>query len=229
MRAIAAAYGANGDRIDDIVALRKARQERAASRRVEQIYILDEAALRRKVGDTMPDQLRHLIALAEKPHITIRVITFDAGPYFGMRGPFVILCFNFGLDDVLYLESARRGDLIIGPGGHEVQGDPEDFAAAQVDDVAVYHAGFDSMMDIALDRADSIKFIERVLGEMLARSSRLRSRVNSEPGYRQSGSLVLDLGRKDPASRLGRCPGRRRPGTSLMGRLRLGRHVRRDQ
>jgi hypothetical protein len=173
MKAVAAAYGAEDDRIEDIVALRKARQERAASRGVEQIYILDEAALRRKVGKTMPEQLRHLIRLAERPHIAIHVITFDVGLHFGMRGPFSILGFDFGLDDVLYLESARRGDLIIGPAGHEVQGDPDDVAAARVDDVTTYHAGFDSMMNIALDRADSLKFMEGVLQEMLARPSSL--------------------------------------------------------
>ena len=108
MRALVAAYGGRGERIENIVALRKARQDRVASREVEQIYILDEAALRRKVGDTMPDQLHHLVALTDKPNITILVIKFEAGPHFGMRGPFVILKFDFDLDDVLYLESARR-------------------------------------------------------------------------------------------------------------------------
>jgi hypothetical protein len=166
MRAIAAAYGAEDEEIENIAALRKARQERVASRRVQQIYILDEAALRRKVGDTMPDQLHHLIALTEKPNITILVIPFDAGPHFGMRGPFAILSFDLDLDDVLYLESARRGDLIIGPDGETEQGDPEDVAAARIDDMADYRAGFQSMINTALDPADSVKFIGRVIREM---------------------------------------------------------------
>ena len=115
-------FGARGERIENIVALRKARQDKVASREVEQIYILDEAALRRKVGDTMPDQLRHLVALTDKPNITILVIKFEAGPHFGMRGPFVILKFDLDIDDVLYLESARRGDLIIAPGWRDTTG-----------------------------------------------------------------------------------------------------------
>jgi hypothetical protein len=165
--AIAAAYGARGEGIEKIAALRKARQERIASRKVKQIYILDEAALRRKVGDTMPGQLSHLVQLAQKPNVTILAIPFDAGPHFGMKGPFSILSFDFGLEDVLYLESARRGDLIIGPGGrHALQGDPEDVAAARVDDVADYRAGFQSMVDTALGPADSIEFIERIIREM---------------------------------------------------------------
>ena len=72
MRANSAAYGARGDQIEGIV-LRcgKLAKNSVSSRKAEQIYILDEAALRRRVGDTMPDQLRHLIALADKPNITI--------------------------------------------------------------------------------------------------------------------------------------------------------------
>lgn len=163
---LAAEFGAKGEGIENIIALRKARQDKMASRKAEQIYILDEAALRRKVGDNMPEQLRHLVALTDKPNITIHVIKFDAGPHFGMRGPFVILKFDFGLDDVLYLESARRGDLIIGPGGETQQGDPEDVAAARVDDVKDYERGFQSMINIALDPADSVKFIQRVISEI---------------------------------------------------------------
>jgi hypothetical protein len=163
---LVAEFGASGERIENIVALRKARQEIMASRKTEQVYILDEAALRRRVGDSMPDQLRHLVALTDKPNITILIIKFDAGPHFGMRGPFVILKFDFGLDNVLYLESARRGDLIIGPGGERQQGDPGDIAAARVDDVKDYAAGFRSMINIALDRTDSVKFIQRVIREM---------------------------------------------------------------
>jgi Domain of unknown function (DUF5753) len=146
--------------------LRKARQDRAASRTVEQVYILDEAAVRRKVGNAMPDQLRHLIRLTEKPNITILVIRFEAGPHFGMKGPFAILSFDVGIGDVLYLESARRGDLIIGPGDHALQGNPEDVAAARVDDVADYREGFQRMTDIALDPAESVEFIRRLIREM---------------------------------------------------------------
>ena len=114
----------------------------------------------------MPDQLRHLIALADKPNITILAIPFDAGPHFGTRGPFVILSFEFGLDDVLYLESVRRGDLIIDPGGQTLQGDSEDVAAAWVVHVANYQAGFQSMINTALDPAGSVKFFENVIREM---------------------------------------------------------------
>ncbi len=166
MRAISVAYGARDEQIEDIIALRKARQEHVGSRKAEQINILDEAALRHKVGDTMPGQLRHLIALADKPYITILIIPFDAGAHFGMRGPFTILSFDFGLEDALYLESVRQGDLIIGPGSQTLPEDLKDAAPAWVDEVANYQAEFQSMINIALDPADSVKFFERVLREM---------------------------------------------------------------
>jgi hypothetical protein len=167
MRALLPVFAEDEEEIENIVELRKARQDRMGSRKVEQIYIFEEAALKRKVGDAMPDQLRHLIALAEKPHITILIIPLYAGPHFGMKGPFVILNFDLDLDldPVLYLESARRSDLIIGPGGEPQQGNSEDVAAARVDNMAKYQTGFKSMINTALDPADSVKFIERVLSE----------------------------------------------------------------
>ena len=166
VRAIAAAYGANERRVEDIVALRRARQDRVAEHGTKQIYILDEAALRRKVSNVMPEQLRHLIRLAEKPNITILMIPFTAGPHYGMKGPFVILTFDSGLDDVLYLESARRGDLIIDPGGQSLQGHSEDVAAGQVQSVTRYREGFQSMIEVAKDPADSVEFFQSLIGEM---------------------------------------------------------------
>ena len=166
MRALVAAYGLRDEIIENTVALRKARQDVVASRKSEQVYILDEAALRRRVGDSMPDQLRHLVALADKPDIEIHVIKFETGPHFGLKGPFIILSFDFDLEPVLYLESARRGDLIIGPGGETQQGDPEDVAAARVDNVKSYEEGFQSMINIALDPGDSVQFIKRVIHEI---------------------------------------------------------------
>ena len=148
MRIIATAYGANSEEAEDIVALRKARQDRMASRSPQQIYILDEAALRRRVGEVC-QQLRHLIALADKPTITILVILSPLVLITDWKEPVAILGFDFGLDDVLYLESARRGDLIIEPGGQTLQGHTEDVAAAEVEDVREYQSGFRSMINSA--------------------------------------------------------------------------------
>ena len=107
------AWGISPEAIAKGVKLREERQRKIAARSPEQYYVLDEAVIRRPVGSAMPEQLRHLIRIAQKPNVTIRIIPFSRGPHFGLRGPFVLLSFEGPLDSVLYLESARRGDLLI--------------------------------------------------------------------------------------------------------------------
>ena len=125
---------------------------------------MDEAVLRRQVGDVMPGQLRHLIELAERPGTTIRVIPFQAGPHFGMRGPFVLLGFDVPLDQVLFLESARRGDLIACEEGivADTGALGADHAAAVI---AGYEDGFATLENMALDPAESVSLIERIARE----------------------------------------------------------------
>lgn len=149
---------------DSIVRLRLERQDDVIARAPEQHYILDEAVLRRQVGDVMPRQLRHLIELAGRPGTTIRVIPFSAGPHFGMRGPFVLLGFDVPLDQVLFLESARRGDLIASEEGIVADGSAlgADHAAATI---AAYEDGFATLQNIALDPAESASLIERIAHE----------------------------------------------------------------
>jgi hypothetical protein len=76
-------------------------------------FMLDEAVVRRLVGgkSIMRRQLRRLIALAERPHITVEVVPFSAGLHPGMKGPFEIIEFSDQSEsDIVYLESPR-GDL----------------------------------------------------------------------------------------------------------------------
>lgn len=151
--------------LNTMVGLRKARQKELQARRPEQIYVLDEAVLRRRVGDddTMPAQLRHLVVLSTRPEITILVVPFEAGPHYGMKGPFALLSFDpaTGLDDILYLESARRGDLVETEGQNRL-GQDEDGEPTEADDVAEARDGFDNMVAAALDRDASREFIDRV-------------------------------------------------------------------
>jgi hypothetical protein len=169
MRALANTYAPAGG-LETMVALRKDRQKEMQARRPEQIYVLDEAVLRRRrVGDpdTMPAQLRHLFELSSRPEITILVIPFDAGPHYGMKGPFALLSFEpaTGLDDILYLESVRRGDLVETVGQNRLsQG--EDDEPTESDDVATAREGFDSMVKVALDRDASREFIDRLAREL---------------------------------------------------------------
>lgn len=123
----------------------------------KRIYVLDEAVIRRHVGvrqdpNIMSAQLRHLADLAEqKDLITIRIVPFSAGAYAGMEGPFVLLEFDGGAPDLLYLEasSARKGQSTI-----------------TTDDTAVsdYRAAFESILDEAMPSAESIALLREVAG-----------------------------------------------------------------
>ncbi|MGW3644949.1 helix-turn-helix domain-containing protein [Streptomyces sp. NPDC000878] len=78
--------------------------------------ILDEAVLRRTVGDSkvMAQQLEHLQEEAKSPNIEVQILPFSAGAHAAGAGHFVIL----GRDDerqplnsmaVVYIEMRRRG------------------------------------------------------------------------------------------------------------------------
>ena len=69
--------------------------------------MLDEAVLRRPVGrpDVMRGQLRHLLACAQRPGITLQVLPFRVGGHAAAGGPFSILRFaEPDLPDIVYLE-----------------------------------------------------------------------------------------------------------------------------
>ena len=140
------------EKVQAVVDLRLDRQENIFDRAPQQRHVLDEAVIRRRIGNAMPGQLRHLIELANRPEVDIRVIPFGAGPHFGMRGPFALLGFDVELDDVLFLESARRGDLLIPPVdvANTVSGSSAAEAPAMVDEIAEYQEGFEALFALAL-------------------------------------------------------------------------------
>lgn len=153
------------EKIDILVMLRLERQEKVFARAPKQHYILDEASLRRRVGDVMPDQLRHLIELVQQPEITIQVVSFAAGPHFGMRTPFVLLGFDAPLGSVLFLERSELSDLIASEG--EIlpcEGFPG--AGESAEQIAMYEDGFESLTRAALNPTESLALIERIASEM---------------------------------------------------------------
>jgi transcriptional regulator with XRE-family HTH domain len=155
------------DKVDSTVLLRLERQKEIFAREPEQIHILDEAVLRRRVGDAMPAQLQHLVELAEQPRMTIRVIPFQAGPHYGLRGPFVLLGFDLPLDTILYLEDAQRGNLMVSEEDMvSGQGSAAVGAPNAAEEIARYEDGFDSLTQVALEPKESTELIERIAREM---------------------------------------------------------------
>lgn len=122
----------------------------------EQHYILDEAVVRRRVGaqtdaSIMPRQLQHLLDMAQRPEITLELIPFDKGAYFGLSGEFTVLSFVSGLSDILFLEDARHSNLTVG---------------ARDSRVADYRDAFDNIRRLALPPDSSIELIRDIAEEM---------------------------------------------------------------
>jgi transcriptional regulator with XRE-family HTH domain len=135
------------------VALRMARQPAITRDNPPKIWaLLDEAALRRQVGDAgvMRRQLEHLLARAAMPNVAVQVIPFGGGAHPAMGRPFIILVFPEREDtDVVYLEDLTRALYL------------EDVA-----DVDRYNVLFNHLRAVALSPGDSSLLITSILKEM---------------------------------------------------------------
>jgi len=81
--------------------------------------------------------------------------------HFGMQGPFVLLGFEGELEDVLYLESARRGDLFIAENRDQLGGPNVPKFENPADQVAKYQDGFARLLKISLPPKESLELIEQ--------------------------------------------------------------------
>jgi transcriptional regulator with XRE-family HTH domain len=114
--------------------------------------VLDEAALRRRVGGAglMRPQLEHLLAQATLPNVAVQVIPFGGGAHPAMGRPFIILVFPERVDtDVVYLEDLTSALYL------------EDVA-----EVDRYNVFFNHLRATALSFDDSAALITSVLKEM---------------------------------------------------------------
>lgn len=101
------------DEIDARVEVRRQRQAILDRANPPELWVvLDEAVVRRTVGDpdVMRKQLLHVADMASRPNIEVHVIPFRAGGHPGTLGPFSVLSFGEGQQDVVYIESLA-GDL----------------------------------------------------------------------------------------------------------------------
>lgn len=115
------------------------------------LAILDEAVLRREVGDrgVMTRQLRQLVETAtSQPNVTILVIPFTAGAHAATEGPFAIM--EFGIE----------------PGAVLLEGKTADWFLEEDDEIAAYQDTARMLEQSALGADDSVALIEKVLREM---------------------------------------------------------------
>ncbi|MEU8196433.1 helix-turn-helix transcriptional regulator [Microbispora amethystogenes] len=106
---------ASRDDVENRVTARMERQALLEGKQPLHLWaIVDEAALRRRVGGqpTMRAQLRKLQEAMDAPNITLQVIPFQAGAHPGMPGSFVIMQFEEGNPDVIYIENIAA-DLFL--------------------------------------------------------------------------------------------------------------------
>ena len=114
--------------------------------------VVDEAALRRRVGGTelMRAQLEHVLELSSLKNVAMQVIPFGAGAHPAMGRPFVILVFPERIDpDVVYLEDLTSALWV-----------------ENVDEVDRYNVFFNHLRATALSFESSAALMAAALKEM---------------------------------------------------------------
>ncbi|MFF0744818.1 helix-turn-helix domain-containing protein [Streptomyces sp. NPDC004111] len=134
------------DKLDDLVAVRLARQEvLRADEPLDLAVVLDEAVLHRTVGGerVMKEQLRHLLEVAELPHVRLQVLPFASGAHTGLTGAFVIFSFpNIADLDVVVIDHLMSSLYL-----------------ERKEDLTEYSAAFQRIQAQALPHEDSLNLI----------------------------------------------------------------------
>ncbi|GAA0826111.1 helix-turn-helix domain-containing protein [Streptosporangium amethystogenes subsp. fukuiense] len=136
------------EKIDRRIEVRMTRQATLSKPEPLNIHsIIDEAALRRIMGDpgVMSRQCAHLLAQAQQPHVTIQVLSHDAGAHPAVVGPFAILDFPGIHPDIVYIETLASSIYI--------EADAE---------VYRYNLVFDQLCAMALNPDDSLVFLHAI-------------------------------------------------------------------
>jgi transcriptional regulator with XRE-family HTH domain len=112
-------------------------------------FIIDEAAIRRLVGDESlrREQLEKLISMAERPEITIEIVPFTAGLHSGMSNDFSILEFPGVSEDVLYFEGIHESII----------------SRDVTEEVTLYRELFEELRNISLGPKGTFDYLERAL------------------------------------------------------------------
>ncbi|MDT0265797.1 helix-turn-helix transcriptional regulator [Streptomyces sp. DSM 44915] len=147
--------GKTPDEVTRIIAVRLARQEvlRRKQAALKYTAILNEAVLRRRVGDgeLMKEQLSHIVEVAEElPNVRIQVVPFEAGDHPGMNGKFAVLRFPEGaaLRSIVYLEHLTDA-----------------FVGRRQEDVTRYEEAFSDLQALSPSHRDSLAMIRKAIKE----------------------------------------------------------------
>ncbi|MFZ3570309.1 helix-turn-helix domain-containing protein [Streptomyces sp. BH097] len=113
--------------------------------------VIDEAAIRRVVGspEVMSAQLRHLLAMSERPNITVQVLPFASGAHAAAVGSFLILGGATPELDVVYVDILGGGLFMEKP-----------------QELERYKLAFQYLCAQALDLGASAQLIDRISREL---------------------------------------------------------------
>ncbi|MBQ1157976.1 helix-turn-helix domain-containing protein [Streptomyces sp. A73] len=137
------------EEIEQIVQVRMTRQERLAGEDAMQFWaVLAEGVLHQQVGgsDVMNEQLAALVALADRPNITIQVLPFSSGAHASMLGPYVLLGLPQPAALDLVLSETATGNTWI----------------ERETDVVHYQDLFDDARTTALPPTESVALLKRI-------------------------------------------------------------------
>jgi hypothetical protein len=140
------------EEVDRAVAARVYRQRRltSAENPLELVAVLDEAVLHRPVGgeEVHRAQLARLVAAAELPAVTLRVLPFATGAHAALASGFALLSFgDLGAPEVAFVEHGL-GAVLMDKGG----------------DVARARLSVERTLADALSPAESLAMVQRAAG-----------------------------------------------------------------
>jgi transcriptional regulator with XRE-family HTH domain len=117
---------------------------------VEFVALIGEGALRQIIGDTqvMIEQLRHLLKMAERPNVDLRVVPFSCGWHPALEGPFLMIAPEES-EPVIHLENRRSGLFLH-----------------QREDVKIYREAAEWELRVAMSQEETSRLIAELINHM---------------------------------------------------------------
>lgn len=134
-----------------VVELRTVRAQRLTTDQPLRLHaVINEQALRLRVGapEILAAQYKHLLAMAERPNITIQVVVPERGPHDAVTGQFAVLDFEKARP-IAYAEVQEGAMYVQHPGV-----------------VDTYRASVSSLQEVALSPTESAGFIAALIKDL---------------------------------------------------------------
>lgn len=119
-----------------------------ADPQLELIAVIDESVLHREIGGpaVLAEQLDHLLAAAERPNVSIRILPYSVGVHPALHGTFTLLDFPIARDPgVVYVEDRIGGRY-----------------RDDIPDIDEYTSVAETLLDLALSDKRSVTLINSV-------------------------------------------------------------------